>query len=71
MSFVIPAALQIYIFSKNKNVIGHMQEANRTLLAFRRFRKYFAGDQSKRLAGIGEACYEVSRSKKFNKINYV
>ena len=32
MNFVIPAALQIYFFSKNKNVIGYMQEANRTLL---------------------------------------
>ncbi len=32
MSFVIPVALQIYIFSKNKNVIGYMQESNRTLL---------------------------------------
>jgi len=32
-SFVIPIALQIYIFSKNKNVIGHMQKSNRTLLS--------------------------------------
>ena len=32
MSFVIPVALQMYLFSKNKNVVGYMQEANRTLL---------------------------------------
>ena len=32
MSFVIPVALQIYFFSKNKNIAGYMQEANRTLL---------------------------------------
>jgi hypothetical protein len=32
MSFVIPVALQVYIFSKNKNVIGCVQESNRTLL---------------------------------------
>ncbi len=32
MSFVIPVALQIHFFSKNKNGIGYMQEPNRTLL---------------------------------------
>ena len=32
MSFVLPVALQIHFFSKNKNVIGHMQKANRTPL---------------------------------------
>jgi len=32
MSFVIPVALQMHLFSKNKNVVGYMQEANRTLL---------------------------------------
>jgi len=32
MNFVIPIALQIHFFSKNKNGIGHMQEPNRTLL---------------------------------------
>ncbi len=34
MSFVIPVALQIHFFSKNKNGIGYMQEPNRTLLIF-------------------------------------
>jgi len=29
MSSVTPVALQIFIFSKNKNVIGYMQESNR------------------------------------------
>ena len=37
MSFVIPVALQIHFFSKNKNVINHMQEANRTPLTFNDF----------------------------------
>jgi len=32
MSFVIPVALQIHFFSKNKNDAGYMQEPNRTLL---------------------------------------
>jgi ribosomal protein S17E len=32
MNFVIPVALQIHFFSKNKNVAGYMQESNRTLL---------------------------------------
>jgi len=34
MNFVIPGALQIYFFSKNKNVIGYMQEANRIFFYF-------------------------------------
>jgi hypothetical protein len=29
---VIPVALQIHFFSKNKNAIGYMQKSNRTLL---------------------------------------
>ena len=33
MNFVIAVALLIYIFSKNKNVIGYIQEPNRTLLS--------------------------------------
>ena len=32
MNFVIPVALQIHLFSKNKKVAGYMQESNRTLL---------------------------------------
>ena len=32
MSFVIPVALQIHFFSKNKNIAGYMQKPNRTLL---------------------------------------
>jgi len=32
MSFVIPVALQMYLFSKNKYVVGYMQKANWTLL---------------------------------------
>jgi len=34
MSFVIPAVLSIYIFSKNKNVIGYRQKSNRTFLVW-------------------------------------
>jgi len=34
MSFVIPVALQIHFFSRNKNDAGYMQEPNRTLLTF-------------------------------------
>ncbi len=32
MSFVIPVALQIHFFLKNKNIADYMQESNRTLL---------------------------------------
>jgi len=32
MSFVIPVALQMHLFSKNKYVVGYMQEASWTLL---------------------------------------
>ena len=32
MSFVLPVALQMHLFSKNKNVVGYIQEANWTLL---------------------------------------
>ena len=32
MNLVIPAALQIHFFSKNKKIAGYMQESNRTLL---------------------------------------
>jgi len=34
MSFVVPAVLSIYIFSKKKNVIGYRQKSNRTLLVW-------------------------------------
>lgn len=34
MNFVIPVALQIHFFSKNKNVAGYMQKPNRTLLTY-------------------------------------
>jgi len=35
-SFGIPAAPQIRIFSKNKNIPGYMQNPNRTLLTINR-----------------------------------